>query len=441
MANDKQIKHARDALLAAAACARRCRDSALLAEVALEADGPWADGSILQPDALSLLEEALPGIDPSDHGRLVRVLTGIASDVYYTDHDRQGRLANEALAIAQQVDDPETLAAALLAVHLWESHRPEARSERLTRSRARPTTSRRSRPRRADYGCALTARSSSTSSRTGRSQSSGAGSTAYEQLAYSLGSPRDMYSSMVLQATAANLHGDLAAGEQLARGAALRGRELEQLSEGAYFLQRFVARYQQGRLSEEVGNLEPAGEAQTVFLAGAALAATAYAETGQADRAISITRHVLGPEGSGLPLDAFWLGGAALFAGVAAAAGAVDLITLLYALLEGCADHVVIFGAGGAVLGSGHHWLGVLAAASGQTDAAIDHLAEATSIARRLDAPYWIAASSIEGAAALRARDRADDASRVRIVSLPKRSRSPNYTATDGWSPGPRVLR
>ncbi len=135
--------------------------------------------------------------------------------------------------------------------------------------------------------------------------------------------------------------------------------------------------------------------------------------TGQADRAISITRHTLGPDGSGLPLDAFWLGGAALFAGVAAAAGAVDLLTLLYALLEGCADHVVIFGAGGAVLGSGHHWLGVLAAGLGKTDAALDHLAEATAIAKALDAPYWVAASSIEGAAALRARDRADDASRA----------------------------
>jgi len=340
------------------------------------------------------------------------VLTGIASDVYYTDHDRQGRLANEALAIAQQVDDPETLAAALLAVHLWESHRPEARSERLTLAREAydlasietAASGLRLRTHRALVIDLL---------ENGRIAEFGSRLDAYEQLAYSLGSPRDMYSSMVLQATAANLHGDLAAGEQLARGAALRGRELEQLSEGAYFLQRFVARYQQGRLSEEVGNLEPAGEAQSVFLAGAALAATAYAEVGQADRAISITRSVLGPEGSGLPLDAFWLGGAGLFAGVAAAAGAVDLITLLYALLEGCADHVVIFGAGGAVLGSGHHWLGVLAAASGQTDAAIDHLAEATSIARDLDAPYWIAASSIEGAAALRARDRADDASRA----------------------------
>jgi hypothetical protein len=148
---------------------------------------------------------------------------------------------------------------------------------------------------------------------------------AYEQLAYSLGSPRDMYSSMVLQATAANLHGDLAAGEQLARGAALRGRELEQLSEGAYFLQRFVARYQQGRLSEEVGNLEPAGEAQTVFLAGAALAAPV--RNGAADR-FSITR-------PSHPRLIFRRRGSAARFQASAAAGAVDLISCCTRKLKG----------------------------------------------------------------------------------------------------------
>jgi len=64
------------------------------------------------------------------------------------------------------------------------------------------------------------------------------------------------------------------------------------------------------------------------------------------------------------------------------------------------------------VLGSGHHWLGVLAAGSGRTDAALDHLAQAASIANELNAPYWIAQSNIESAAALRARGRADDARR-----------------------------
>ena len=411
-ARDKQIERARDALLAAAACARRCRDAALLADVALEADGPWADGSVLQPDALNLLEEALPGIDPSDRKRRVSVLTGIASDLYYSDHDRQGRVAEEALEISQQVNDPETRATALLAVHLWNSHRPEARDVRLDLARRAhelaselPVTSG---LRLRTHRClVIDLLENSETTEFDR------GLDSYEHSAHSLGSPRDIYSSMFLRATQATLHGDLTAGEQLARGAALRGHELEQLSDGAYLLQRFVVRYEQGRLSEEIGNLRTVGETQSVFMAGAALAATADADTGEADRAVSITRRILGTDGTGLPRDAFWLGGAALFAGVAGAARDHELISMLYEMLEACADHVVVFGAGGAVLGSGHHWLGVLAAGCGKTDAALDHLAEATSIAHVLDAPYWIAQSNIEGAAVLLSRGRAGDASRA----------------------------
>jgi tetratricopeptide (TPR) repeat protein len=231
----------------------------------------------------------------------------------------------------------------------------------------------------------------------------------YEVSARALGSPRDIYSSMALRATQAILHGDLAAGEQLARGAALRGHELEQISGGAYFLQRFFVRYQQARLKEEMENLEPAGGTTSVFLSGASLAATAYAETGDADRAVSITRRILGPDGTDLPRDAFWLGGIALFAGVAATARDRDLMELVREMLEPCADHLVMFGAGGVVLGTGHHWLGILAAGCGDTDAALAHLDEATSIAKRIDAAYWLAQGNVEAATALRSRDRAGD--------------------------------
>ena len=411
-ASDRQIEHARDALLEAGACARRAGDAALLADVALVADGPWADGSVLKPDALALLEEALPGIDPSDHTRRVRVLTGIASDLYYTDHDRQGRIADEALAIAQQFGDAETLATALLSVHLSWSHRPEARQERLALARRAHELASAS-PGTRELGLRTLRALLTTLLENRRVAEFETGLETYDQLAHSLGSTRDIYSAMALQATQAIMHGDLAVGEQLARGAAMRGRELEQISDGAYLLHRFVVRYQQGRLAEEVNNLRPARAADSVFVVGASLLATAYAETGQADRAVGTTRRILGTDGSGLPLDAFWLGGIALFAGVAGAAGDLDLVELLYALLEECADHVVLFGAGGAVLGSGHHWLGVLAAASGKTDVALDHLAQAASIARELDAPYWIAQSSIEGAKALQSRGRAADESRV----------------------------
>jgi hypothetical protein len=218
---------------------------------------------------------------------------------------------------------------------------------------------------------------------------------------------------MALRATEAILHGDLEAGEQLARGAALRGHELGQLSGGAHFLQRFAIRRMQGRLTEELEAVRAAGTAPSVFLSGAALTATAFADTGSVDRATSVARRILGPDGSGLPRDAFWIGGVALFAGVAATARDRALVELLREMLEPCAGHLVIFGAAGVDFGPGHYWLGALAAGVDDTDAALSHLDEATSIAKELDAPYWIAQSNADAAATLEARGRPGDATRA----------------------------
>src|SRR5207248_2310703 len=117
------------------------------------------------------------------------------------------------------------------------------------------------------------------------------------------------------------------------RGAMLRGHELDQISDGAYLLQRFLVRYQQARLAEETRILREASAASTVYRAGAALLATALAETGYPDRALEIARSALEADGSGLPRDAFWVAGVSLFAGVAASAGDRELSQLLRELL------------------------------------------------------------------------------------------------------------
>ena len=110
----------------------------------------------------------------------------------------------------------------------------------------------------------------------------------YERSAAELGSPRDIYWASALRATQMMMYGDLDAGEQLARGAELRGRELEQSSGGAFVLQRFIVRYQQARLAEEVAVLRAVADADSVFRAGASLLAVACAEVGQTKRAAAI---------------------------------------------------------------------------------------------------------------------------------------------------------
>jgi len=90
-----------------------------------------------------------------------------------------------------------------------------------------------------------------------------------------------------------------------------------------------------------------------------------------------------------------------LFAGVATSARNIELAELLQPLLEPCADHVVLFGACAAMLGSGHHWLGGLHATLGNRDVAFSHYRKAAAISRRVQAPFWEAQAQIDAALVL----------------------------------------
>ena len=231
----------------------------------------------------------------------------------------------------------------------------------------------------------------------------------YEQNSQRLGSPSDIYWSMALRATEATLHGDLVLAEQLARGAALRGYEFDQLSDGALLLQRFLIRYQQGRLAEELPVLRKVAHANSVFRAGAALTATALSEAGRTERACEVVWKTLGSDGSELPRDVYWLAAIALFGGVAARGPDQELQALLVRLLTPCSDHLVVFGVGGAVLGSSHYWLGLLSEALGAIDSAIDHHFKAWAVADNIEGPFWAAESQIELSRLLAARGLGSD--------------------------------
>jgi len=217
----------------------------------------------------------------------------------------------------------------------------------------------------------------------------------YERAAHEARSARHIYSATMLRSTQATLNGDLEDAEQFARAASLRGAELEDEARGAELLQTFVLRFQQGRLADMANPAAQRGDQhRPAARAGSTLAALACAETGQIGKALAIARWAMGSDGRGIPRDAFWLGAHALLASVAASANEVDLAGILYALLEPCADTVVVFGAGAAVLGLGHHWLGVLAAVLERRDDAIHHLSVAKEQAERIRGPYWVADAS-----------------------------------------------
>jgi DNA-binding SARP family transcriptional activator/tetratricopeptide (TPR) repeat protein len=412
LANDGKLEEARAVFAAAAGDARALGDPALLTDVALAADGPWSSNEEFRPTALPLLEEALRGIGDDDLVRRVQILNGIASDLYFVDADREEMFARDAVELAAKTDDAGAHATAQLALHRWYTHRPEARRERLKiASEACEQLARAGGPR--DLQLLLARSWLSDLLENAMVTEFDRGLDAYEGAAAEFGSPRDIYWAMAMRATQATLRGDLVAGEQLARGAMLRGSELEQTSAGAHLLQRFVVRFQQGRLREELANLRYFSGGSSAFRAGAALPALAHAASGQTERACEIAWETLGPDGTDLRRDVFWLAGVAMFAGVAASAADGELLDLCQVLLEPCADHVIVFGTGAAVLGPVHYWLGVVDAVAGRVDRSIAHFREATTIGRRIEAPYWIAQSEVGAARMLRRRARRGDESEI----------------------------
>jgi tetratricopeptide (TPR) repeat protein len=362
--------------------------------------------------ALALLEEALEGLIESDIGRRVRALSGIAAALYYVDHERERRVAHQAHELAVSCDDPSVKATAELALHRSLTHEPTAREDRLRICRS---------------ACELIEPASPTGElflmlqrelladllESGNLAEFRAVLLDYEQSGERLGSPADIYWAMALRATEATLHGDLALAEQLARGAALRGYEFKQLSDGALLLQRFLIRYQQARLAEELPVLQQVYTASSVFRAGAALMATSLSESGRHERACEVAWHALGSDGSELARDVYWLAAIALFSGVAAQGQDRNLQQLTADLLRPCSEHVVVFGVGGAILGSGHYWLGLSTAATGSINEAIEHQRKALDVANEIEGPYWAAASQIELSRLLGMRGFANDKEEV----------------------------
>ena len=210
------------------------------------------------------------------------------------------------------------------------------------------------------------------------------------QLARSTAIPFDLYWAAALGASRAMMRDTSAGTEEVIRGAALLGRQL-QLAEadGVHMLQMFAIRYQQGRIGEVTAGLKATTGDEPPVVAGTALLALAFAESQRPIPARRALDRVVTADEILLQEDNLWFGAVALFGGVAAAYGTRDQRSVLRHALAPRADRFCVFGGGGAVFGTGHHWLARLAIADGDLDAGRDHLAEAARICDYADAPFW----------------------------------------------------
>ena len=175
-------------------------------------------------------------------------------------------------------------------------------------------------------------------------------------------------------------------------------------------VQRFQIRLEQGRLDELVTNLADA-LAEAEHPETRAMLAQAYCELGYRDEART-TFDALAPRLPELPLDPNWIVTITRSAAVCGQLGETSVAAPLYELLLPYSGRMA--GQGIVWTGSVHHYLGVLAGVLRDRARAEAHFAAAEAIHQRIDAPTWLARTSLEWAHMLLALRQPGDAERTR---------------------------
>ncbi len=212
--------------------------------------------------------------------------------------------------------------------------------------------------------------------------------------------PADVYWSRAFRATRGLMRDTSFLSEELVLAAALLGKQLQMpTSAGVQMLQTFALRYQQGRTREITVGLETPDQADPQILAGTALLAISLSEAGRTDSARMLLDRAVGDHSITLPHDNFFTAAVGLFGGVAARCGSSGQRAILRHELESHADKFCVFGAGGAVFGTHHHWLARLAAADGDPETARAHLERAEHLCHTAGATFWSERARQEAAA------------------------------------------
>jgi hypothetical protein len=382
----------RKTLLDAAAIARRSDDTDRLVAAALANHrGSEAAAGEVDTERVEVLSAALDGVDAGDPTTRARLLATLAVELTYSsDLDRITELADEAVALARQLDDPATLVHALNAHHaalrLPETlaNRIETTQEAVALADALGDPWRRFSAHRQRLQAVVESGD--------RAERDSSIATLHE-IATRVGQPFLRWVDLQNRAMVALLDGDPGRAETLAEDAFTIGTECGQPDALTIFgAQLLDIRTNQGRTGEIVELLAEGVADNPGLPTFRAALARAYLDADRADDA----RAVFDEAGVDLPRDELWLVGTSLWAQVASRLGAFDTATMLFDRLAPWAGQIPT-----AVIAAGEpidHCLGELAASLGRTAEADAHFAAAEATARRFGAQFHVARTLVERA-------------------------------------------
>jgi tetratricopeptide (TPR) repeat protein len=363
-----------------------------------------------------MLEKALTALGEEDSNLRVRLLARLAGGPLRdssADPRRRRPLGAEALEMARRIDEPSTLAYALLgfiASHHGSDFTPEqvGLSQELIDLALKAGD-----VERAVEGYEVHIESSV---ELGDLESAHADLEAMTRLAEELRQPAQAWLVSVLRTLLALLEGRFDEAEQLIAETRILGeRALTWSAATAHGLQLYVLRREQGRLEELEELVRCSARDNPTYPIWQCAFASMLVELGSVEEARSELEMLAANRFNAVPFDEEWDVSLCFLAETAARLGESEHAQTLYELLLPYSDRVAI-SYPEISLGPVSHFLGLLASATGSWRDAARHFEDALAMNERIGARPWLAHAQDDYAQMLRRRGEAGDTDKARLL-------------------------
>ena len=382
----------REALLAAGRAARALGLGDEVIRAALANYRGWASrAGAIDEERISLLEAALEAVGNERCATQAELLSVLAAELAFTDdYERRRHLSDEALAIARELDDPRALSR-VLSSRGNTLRVPQTAFERDAHSVENMKITEGLDDKVARWG-AVSDRLT-VAIEIGDIEEVDRTLAEEIELADELRQPYQQWIALVHQSWRAFVAGHLEDSETLCSDALEIGVETAQPDAFVFYAsQLFLLRDAQGRLDELIPAMEQSVVENPNIAGFRAALAKSYAETGRFDDARRVLATDAETNFDSVPRDVVWGTTLSIFGDVAATLGAHDEATIILEQLRPFTHLIATSGA--------HAYApialttGRLAGSLGRSDAT-ELLAAAEAIARKLDAPIWLAGALV----------------------------------------------
>jgi tetratricopeptide (TPR) repeat protein len=404
---------AQETLLHAADSARALGAIESFVRAGLELERLTVEVGLATALIVHLLEEALQALGVEDSLLATQTLGGLARVLGVTGEQQQALVyAQQAVAMARRLADPELLAASLEGmIHALQG--PERTQQRLAYATEMLHLAKVANAKQllmdAHYWrmlCLL---------ELGDMPATDAAIDAHGCLAEERQLPFELCAVTGWWAMRALMQGRFADSERLAQEALTIGQRLQtENAAGVFGLQMFTLRREQGHLKE----LEPVVRyfVQQHTIAGTWRPALAliYSELGRTQDARAEFEHLAQYDFADVPRDALWMACLTYLVEVCTFLGDRARAAILYQLLLPYAGRTVVIGNAAACYGALSRYLGALATTLGRWDEAAQHFEDALAMNTCMEAWPWLAHTQYQYATMLLARDQSGDTEKAR---------------------------